>query len=1142
LTEIDGYLLGGDVMGNIRLVASVPHLERHPTERPTNMGPGASSRNMFQVVLFGGPELLVEGEICPLSPRQAGFLGFLYACERQAVGREEIISLFWPGVDPGRARRNLNQLLYTIKRKTGAPAPFESTRDLVLPQSVGTESDLERYRGYLHEGRLEKCAEMVSLGFLRVVAERLSKPLSDWIEGQERKIRSQLIQKLKERLGNAEKGADWHAAQEGAVALSMLDPLSEAILRSLMRACSRTGGPAAAEAVFIAFSSRYKDFWGTQWRPKDETRTVLEAIRAEAASNPPPSAQSARLEPGNTRLVGRNPERHLLRQTLTNPPVRALRGILVLGEAGIGKTRLIHETISGLRLEGQVVFVAEQAELEQLIPLNPLIEALSRSEVGDTLSALEDPWRAVLYGVMPSHFRGEGPIPQAPQIQPGSVPRRLFEAIHQLLLALVAEAPTIVVLEDLQWADETTLSVLEFLFKRWDQGRLQLVFSLRSEEVRNSSPLKSFIETLRVQEGFLEVPLADLSKDESQALMQDVSGRPLEANEMEHLQALAGGNPFFLIELTYEYLAGRVDRPSLSQRLIAIPLSIRQVLERRLSQLYPPAETVLGALSVHSRAMTIAELARIARISIPECLRGMDQLHQARLVKSEGVKVTIGHELIRHTVYQGLPASSRAWLHESLGTYLQAASGDALSDELAIHFHFAGVSAKALRFAMEAANRAEASGAIPEALRFLGIAREHTDDPQEVAGIIWRMGKLNYLRRNLEEAAPLLEVAAQRFRRQGLRAEALEAEVKGVDCLGQTDRLPPRDCDEELERIKQEAKEGGHWVTFMEALDVEIHLFDRLGNADGAQRVLKEAEGYAARGNEEAQSHAHSVLALKVCFGDAEEGLHAARQAVRAAGKTRNAALELRALNRLIVVLLYQGQLHTKEGLDALKAAEERFALTGDLIQKIWVRLNKVVWHLDVGELDRASMAIPAVEELIRGTQARDPRAMFFLNKGELEFQLDRFEDASSSFSQALEVLPKSSPWFHRTIISSGLGLCALREGDVSEAKRLESELPDLPKQWTFDPSVVASFKTEMLRMRGDLDSADQFLEEIAEGVRNRFVTAWIKVNILRAKILRLTRPRERERVVRETLEKARALGLKVRALELERLLKRTTI
>ena len=339
----------------------------------------------------------------------------------------------------------------------------------------------------------------------------------------------------------------------------------------------------------------------------------------------------------------------------------------------------------------------------------------------------------------------------------------------------------------------------------------------------------------------MEVELSDLEPSSSEALIRALATKPLAADNISQLRSLAGGNPYFLIELTLEFLAGRVGPVVTPQDIVSIPISIRQVLERRLSQLSTDAERVLGALSVNSRPIDLPGLARIAHLSGQDCLSGLDQLHRFRLVTNRGTEVMISHELIRQTVYQGLSTTRRAWLHDRVARHILRTRKTAPADELAVHFHRAGAGPEAKLYSTEAADRAEASGAIPEALRFLRIAREHSDEPEAVADLIGRMGHLHYLRQDLAEATPLLELAIQRFRRQGDQARALKLEVERIDCLAQEGMLPFTECLEELRRIKSEARVAKEWGTYTKALDVEIRRADYRGNQEAVGRALVEA-------------------------------------------------------------------------------------------------------------------------------------------------------------------------------------------------------------------------------------------------------------------------------------------------------------
>ena len=360
----------------------------------------------FRMLLFGGPQLMVGDDPCPLSPLQTGFLGFLYGNDRDGLDREEIISLLWPEDDPQKARKRLNQLLYSIKKKTAAPTPFECRGTRILRSGARTSSDLDSYLVNLRASRLSECAEMLARGFLRRCDGQVSRPFSSWIEARDRELRSVLGTKLRERLTRCESTAEWAGAKEAAEAIFVLEPLDEGALGALMKARARVSGPSDAEAAFAEFAARREAALDSAWAPREETLLLLTRIRSEPGSIAPDTPPDPHVDQSEPRLVGRDSERTLLRRTLSNPPHQTLRGILVTGDAGIGKTRLIRESVFGLSLEGQTVFFGQQAELEQFIPLNPLIEAFRDPRIEEILPQLDEPWRAVLYGVMPSHFRG----------------------------------------------------------------------------------------------------------------------------------------------------------------------------------------------------------------------------------------------------------------------------------------------------------------------------------------------------------------------------------------------------------------------------------------------------------------------------------------------------------------------------------------------------------------------------------------------------------------------------------------------------------------------------------------------------------------------------------------------------------------
>jgi DNA-binding SARP family transcriptional activator/tetratricopeptide (TPR) repeat protein len=1095
----------------------------------------------LRVQVFGGPLLFRLGELVPLSSQKEAFLGFLFGNGEEILGRSQVLGLLWPDEDPSKARKCLSQLLYSLKKDVGNPPVFWTRGDDICWSGIRVTTDLRQFELDLNDGMLLACVQRLEMGFLERVTRTTSRPLLNWIESREAELRRGLKVRSERFWMAGVQEEDWEQARMAAEALLRLFPLDEKRLQQVLESRARTGPPEEADEAAEEFRSRFEKAHGHPWQPRPRTRALLKEIRSLEpleALEPPDAGRGASAETPEPPLLGRSREKSLLRAKLRPIPPGYPTVSLVVGETGIGKSRLLREALVGMALDGHRVFSAGLAEFEQMIPLNPLIEAFASPRVGDTIRGLDEPWRTVLFGVMPSHYAGEHPIPEAPHIQSGSVPRRLYEAFHQFLVSLVREGPVILVLEDLHWADETSLSVLEFIIRRWDHGGLQIVISVRSEEAHRAPTLMRFLESIRTAEGFMEISLGDLDEAHSEALIGHLSPEPLDAARTRFLRSLAGGNPFFLIELTLEFLAGRLEQevPS-AEDLVSIPFSILQVLRRRLSQLSKDAERVLETLAVHNKVVKVTELPLLARQQADLCVVGIEQLRKLRMVVEEGAQTRIRHELIRQTVYQEMSQSRKAFLHRRVAHFLLRNRANPPPDELAVHFHRAGDATEAANYSIEAADRAEASGAFPEALRFLSIAREHSRDPEEVAALIGRMGRLNYLQKDFDKAAPLLELAAQRFRRQGKILKALQAEVDHIDCLARNGQIPHQDCLEELHRLKEEAIQNEGWEIFQDALDVEVHRLDHRSDIVGVKEVLKTAKASADLGGPKASCQARATLALNVYYGSPAEALAAAREAVSISLQTQDPDLQLHALNRLIVILLYQGRLGSQEGLEALALAEPRLATTGDLDLKFFLRLNKAVGHLEAGELDQAATAFTMTEEVINGTGATQSYVTLLLNKGELAQACHDVPTARSHYLRAESYLNVSSANSSRTIINAGLGICALKGGDLSEARDREADLPPQPAIWTFDPFVVVSFMVGMLKKRGDRVAAERLLEGVTEDVRSRLVTAWIKLMIVRADLWRGSDPARAAEIAAEALAVAERLNLTKRVRQLQRFL-----
>ena len=886
--------------------------------------------------LFGGPVLGYGSDRIALSPYQGALLGFLATEGGRGVSVARLVDTLWEPLRPGVAKHRLSQLVHTVNRKSEDGLLIAKSAER-YGLSAHVVTDLDALLEGLAQGQLEEAAEIFSRGFLSGLSKTPTDTFADWLDAMRLKLRASIRETAAARWTELTREGRWHQASGPAQVLLSLDPSDEKALQMVIRARAMSGRVKEAEAVYSSFAERAESTAGA-WTPSNETRALFDRVKA-LDPGPYHRLEQPRAEADpRPILVGRADELAALSAAARSVAGSGLRIVVVKGEGGMGKTRLVEESLAGVALDGVRVLRGQSSEFERDIPLNPILEAFMEPEIGAHIQKLEDPWRLVLLALMPEFHHGPAPLPELPYIQPGSIPRRLFEAIRQLFVGVARDAPTIVFIDDFQWVDETSVAALEYLLRRWESEPLVLVLSVRTESLVAGGAVDRFLTDKESDDEAREFLLDELSMEAAQDLVREVARTPISATEGEEIATLGGFNPFFIIELTLEFEEGRrLPRPDLGD-LIPLPFLIRQVLDQRLSQLEPDSEHALNTLSVFGRAARGHELAKLSKLTQEACVEALEQLQGFRLVKWTDHGFQVRHELIRQAVYSRLSQARKAWMHGEVARYLEQTDSADSVGELALHYGGAEENSKALGYALEAASQAEAAGAVPEALRFLRIGRQSTEDPSQSAELIGRTAHLNYLHRDFEQAAPLLGLAADRFRQLGRIREALMAELEHLDILSQREALPTRDFLRQLQDLKQTALRQDFWEVAAKAMDTEVRLLDRAEEIEGVRRVVSEAEGLLGGMSPRAECSLLGIVAFNLYYGSPTRALEAARRGLLLAQEHGLIDEVLKSSIRLIVVMLHQGLLETREGEVAIEVAESLARRSGDLYSRFNLR------------------------------------------------------------------------------------------------------------------------------------------------------------------------------------------------------------
>jgi DNA-binding CsgD family transcriptional regulator/tetratricopeptide (TPR) repeat protein len=404
---------------------------------------------------------------------------------------------------------------------------------------------------------------------------------------------------------------------------------------------------------------------------------------------------------------------------------RALAGtpatVVVAGEAGAGKTRLVGEFARRAEAAGTVVLGGGCLDVgDGTIAYAPVVEALR--PLGELLDAEE--LERVLGGARAELARlvpGLGPAPPAEPASPGATaPGRLFELLLGVLHRLAADRGVLLVVEDLHWADRSTRDLLGFLVRNL-RGRVALVLTYRSDELHRRHPLRPFLAELERGGRAERLELGRLDRRELAELLAGILGEPADPALVDEIQARSEGNPFFAEELLAAHREG-VDLPPALRDLLLARVEALPAATRRLLQV----AAVAGQRVDHE---LLAEVAGQSADLLVEPLREAVTRHV--LVVEGGDAYAFRHALVQEAIYGDLLPVQRGPLHAAYAGALAAASerrGDGATatelGQLAHHWYAAHDQGRALLASVRAGQAAEDGFALAEAVRHYELALE----------------------------------------------------------------------------------------------------------------------------------------------------------------------------------------------------------------------------------------------------------------------------------------------------------------------------------------------------------------------------------------------------------------------------------
>lgn len=625
----------------------------------------------LQLRLLGGFEVRDSGgqPVAFARKKAEAVLAYLALRPGQPQRRDAIASLLWGDASDEKARHSLRQVLVSL-RQTLARAesqPLREQADTVTLDPAALEVDVCSFERLLADGTPDALAEASLLyrGELLAGIGVHEPAFEDWLLSERERMREQAIQAFSRLLEHQQARGSTNDAIGTAVRLLAMDRTLESVHRSLMLLYARQGRRGAARRQYQACLAALEQEFGTP--PEDETRLLyrelLRARTTETNAAPPPLGRTIHAQPAASGmpLSGRDRELAQLRELRKEISQGRGASVVILGDGGIGKSRLIEALVHEAEDAGTLVLIGRAWEAERNLPFGPWVHAFRAAGVMPDLAAGLDPQsRRELARLFPELGSPPGDAPAEDHLH-------LFEAMASAIRCLSRRGPLVVVIEDLHWADEMTQRLLAYLAGATSGWPVLLATTARPDEVRAIPLVERMLAEIGRQPRSRQIALAPISRADTLAVVTALMRAGADEQTLRELGEkawrISKGNPFLVTETVRAARDVDDSQPETPQG--------DDVVAERLERLTGIAAQLAAAAAVIGREFDLELLARAAELNLSEAADGVAELVERRLLHSAGELLDFTHDHIRAAAYGRLTKLHRRMLHGAVARALE---------------------------------------------------------------------------------------------------------------------------------------------------------------------------------------------------------------------------------------------------------------------------------------------------------------------------------------------------------------------------------------------------------------------------------------------------------------------------------------
>jgi tetratricopeptide (TPR) repeat protein/DNA-binding SARP family transcriptional activator len=1061
---------------------------------------------LYTLTLVGFPAVIVQGPQDQLPSRLVALLCYLGMHGDPWVPRAGIAKLLWPTSSESRGRHSLSQLIYrgeqllpqiAIERRSDAiRRPAGLTTDAELIRN-GSRSDIVQHLLDIKRLEIADCPFPEGLAF------------RDWWDASAAELQSRLVRVAREAaIGAMELGQIDNALHLSTLLMSAGEHDQECVDVYTAAIASKDGHPAAMRA------------WSEVSREAASAGTIFQMPHILDRNR----QSQAMANECRSSLVGRDREFRQLREHLDSLPNSKSRLIAVIGEAGIGKTRLLNQLELLATMRGVRVMVGKAHAAEQYLSYSTIADVLSNGVQKADLEKLPLQWRRALLQAVP---RIGGPAEV--NGDPGqSLPRSMIvEGLAVTIELIAASAPVLLRIDDFHWADQSSIEVVSYLRRRLGDSNVLIILGARPEDLVENRPALELIYG-ESSDGPSIITLGPLSDKDAQTLLDDwgeALAVSIEPATRAAILVQSCGRPFYILEAVRHVkqqgasMHYRFDDPERTRPVLPVQ-TIDNYVQTRLRRLSKDHLSVVTAVATLGRYATTDRLEGMLGVSGLPLARILSDLENDGLITSQFDNLTFTHDILSDAAYRLSLTIVRRLMHAKAASVLEQTE-DVPDGTLAIHYSLAENRAAAFGRAISAAKE-EAAG-YGEREFFGDLSLRMSVGPEQEVLARECLLKVFLGDRRYEDALPHAQILSTYYYGLDNVLGTLLVEYVKLGAAFNRGEINVLEAIRGFEDAVLRAKSLGDVAPVVELIIEVISCAYDAGNSSVIKHWSDELLRIVIGAPKGLQVRALIAIARSTgVLGNIDDSLRYSERALTLSDgedwETRVQALLTHA-----ICLYYSGRIADAEIECRAALAMAANRCSGHLLARIENELAVVL--IEKGEYREAATRLDHALSL---GNRRDILA-YAGNAAVALYGLGGYRDCRAAGEQMLEFNSRlDAPWVRYAAFAL-IGLAALAEGEMADATAAFDAVSEVlgieHAPHLHDDQYVYIFICQYLNARGNRTSALEILNDaLASGAR-RIRPSTLRLLIEKSRILKSTSPDAAWRLAKDVRDEAREHG-----------------